>query len=132
MLEILFISEGKNCKTFLASRLPQNSLTVFVQTRYFFQRLVLLALLKSFPICNISPIIDQSNFFLFLREALIFWWMFEDYIIFLIWPAWVLCNFYLKQKQRFLVESFLENASFNSFHEGIWSITKALKNAGLN
>ena len=43
----------------------------------------------------------------------------EDYIIFFIWAAWVLFNLYLKQKQRFSVWSFNENASFISLHEAI-------------
>ena len=46
--------------------------------------------------------------------------LFLDYIIFLIWAAWILFNFYLKQKQR----CFTENVSLISFHEEIWSITK--------
>ena len=45
----------------------------------------------------------------------------EDRIIFFIWAAWALFNFYLKHKQRFLVWSFTENVSFISFHGGIWS-----------
>ena len=50
--------------------------------------------------------------------------VFEDNIIFLVWAAWVLFNFYLKQKQRFPVWKFTENASIISFYEGIWSIAK--------
>ena len=50
--------------------------------------------------------------------------VFEDSLIFLAWAAWVLLNFYLKQKQRFLVWKFTENATFISFHEGICSIAK--------
>ena len=45
----------------------------------------------------------------------------EDYNIFLIWAAWVLLNFYPKEKLRFTVWSFTEKASFFSFHGGIWS-----------
>ena len=92
----------------------------------------LAGLAQILPNMQYFPYHWSTYFFLFMREALIFWWVFEEYIIFLIWPAWVLCNFYLKQKQRFLVWSFTENTSFNSFHEGIWSITKVLRNAILN
>ena len=45
----------------------------------------------------------------------------EDCIVFLIWAAWTLLNFHLKQKRRFSVWSFTENASFISVHGGIWS-----------
>ena len=44
----------------------------------------------------------------------------EDCI--LIWAGWVLFSFYLKQKQRFSVWSFTENASFISFNAGIWYV----------
>ena len=44
----------------------------------------------------------------------------EDYIIFLIWTAWLLLDFYLKQKERHSV-TFTENVSFSPFHVGIWS-----------
>ena len=47
--------------------------------------------------------------------------MFEDCIVFIIWAAWAVFNFFLTQKQRFLVWSFSENVSFISFHGGIWS-----------
>ena len=42
----------------------------------------------------------------------------EQWNMFLIWTVQ---NFYLKQKQRFLVRSFTENVSFISFHKGIGS-----------
>ena len=51
--------------------------------------------------------------------------LFEDYIFILYLAAWILFNFHLKQKKSFSVWSFTENASFISFHEGIWSVTKA-------
>ena len=44
----------------------------------------------------------------------------EDSIIFLIWAAWILFDFYLKQKQGFSVWSFTENDFFIPFHGGIW------------
>ena len=44
--------------------------------------------------------------------------MLEDSIVFLIWAAWVLFIFNLKQKQQFSVWSFPENVSFISFHGG--------------
>ena len=50
--------------------------------------------------------------------------VFEDYIIFLVWAVWVLSNFYLKQKQRLPAWKFTQNASFISFHEGMWSVAK--------
>ena len=43
----------------------------------------------------------------------------EDCIIFLIWAAWLLFDFYLKQKQRFSV-TFTENVSFFPLHVEIW------------
>ena len=46
-------------------------------------------------------------------------------VTFLVWAACVLFNFYIKQKQKFSVWSFTENATFISFHEGICSVTKA-------
>ena len=45
----------------------------------------------------------------------------EGCIVFLIWSAWALPNFHLKQKQEFSVWNFTENASFISFHGGILS-----------
>ena len=48
--------------------------------------------------------------------------MLKDCIKLLIWADWVLFNFYLKQKQRFLVWRFVENASLISFHGDISSI----------
>ena len=53
--------------------------------------------------------------------------VFEDFIVFLIWAAWVVFNVYLKQKQRFSVWWFTENAASISFNEGIRSITKLTK-----
>ena len=44
----------------------------------------------------------------------------EDCIIFLIWLAWVLFNFYLEQKHRFSVCGFPEDSTFISFYVGIW------------
>ena len=84
------------------------------------------ALLRVFPIRNLFLIIDQCRFYFTSGiDPVILMKEFEDYIIFFIWEACFLFNFYLKQKQRFLVCSFTENAFFISFHEGIWSITKA-------
>ena len=40
----------------------------------------------------------------------------EDYIIFLVWVAWLLFDIYLKQKQRHSVWSLNENANFIYFH----------------
>lgn len=46
----------------------------------------------------------------------------EDCIVFFIWVTWFfLFKFYLTQKQLFSVRSFIENASFISFHWGIRS-----------
>ena len=113
MLEILFpsLKEGKNCKTFLASWLPQ--------------------------ICNIFPILPNTQHFpnrwsmqVFLtsgRGPDILIKVFEGYIILLILAGWLLFNFYLKQKQRFSVWSFTEIISTISFHEEISSITKNTK-----
>ena len=51
----------------------------------------------------------------------------EDRIIFLIWAALILFSFYFKQKQRFSVWSFTENAFFISFHEETWSRYSEIK-----
>ena len=45
----------------------------------------------------------------------------EDCIIFPNWAAWILLNFYLKQKQRFSVWNFTENANFILFDGRIFS-----------
>ena len=45
----------------------------------------------------------------------------EDCIAFLIWAAWVLLNFYLKQRQTFSVWNFTKNVSFISFYGRILS-----------
>ena len=76
-----------------------------------------------FPICKKILNLRSIQFFLtsgigtdiFLINVL------EDRIEFLTWAAWALFHFYLKQKQRFSVWSFTENASYISFHRGIWS-----------
>ena len=65
---------------------------------------------------NASPCSDSSQYAIIFSQLLINADFFtsgigpnvpmnvlEDYIIFLIWAAWVLFNFYLKQKQRFSV-----------------------------
>ena len=66
----------------------------------------------------------------------IFWNVLEDRTEFLTWAAWALFNFYVKQKQRFSVWTFTGNASFISFHRGIWSryseINKFKRNKGLS
>ena len=49
--------------------------------------------------------------------------VFKDWIIFFIWVAWVLLNFYLKQKQIFSLECYWEY-TFISFHRGIWVFTE--------
>ena len=43
-----------------------------------------------------------------------------------VWAAWVLFDFYLKQKQRFLVWDFTENANFTSFHPSGHRASKGL------
>ena len=77
-----------------------------------------------YAVCNnIFPIIDICRFFFIsaidpdiLRNVL------ENCIMFLIGAAWVLFNFYLKQKQRFLAWSYTENPSFLFFYERMRSI----------
>ena len=60
----------------------------------------------------------------------------EDCIVFLIWAAWVLLNFYLKQTQQFWAWGFTEDTSLISFHGGIWSryseISKLKTSKGLS
>ena len=51
----------------------------------------------------------------------------EDHIEFLTWAAWAMLNFYFKQKQRYSVWDFTDNASFISFHSGIWSRYSEIK-----
>ena len=55
----------------------------------------------------------------------------EDCIVFLIWTAWVLFNFYLKQKQSFPVWNFTRNVSIIFFHGGIWSRYSKINKFGL-
>ena len=45
----------------------------------------------------------------------------EGCITVFVWAAWFFFNFYLKQKQRYSIWSFTENANFNSFHGKILS-----------
>ena len=60
----------------------------------------------------------------------------EDCIVFLIWAAWVLLNFYLKQTQQFWAWGFTEDTSLISFPGGIWSryseISKLKTSKGLS
>ena len=53
--------------------------------------------------------------------------VFEGYVILLFLAGWLPFNFYLQQKQRFLIWSFTEMTSIISFHEGILSVTKSTK-----
>ena len=80
-------------------------------------------------LANTSFCSDSSQYAILSQSLvqidLIFWWKcLKTTFLFFIWTASVLFNFYLKQQQRFSVWSITENASFISFHEGIWSITK--------
>ena len=80
-----------------------------------------IALLGLFWICNnIFIIIDQCRFSTFGIGPDILMNLLE--IVF-VWGAWVLFNFYLKQKQRFSVWNFTENSNFISFHGRIFSFT---------
>ena len=114
MLEILFpsLKEGKNCKTFLALRLPPDMQHFSHSSQYatFYQSLVNADF-------GIGPDILIK--------------VFEGYIILLISTSWLLLNFYIKQKQRFLVWSITKITSFISSHEGISSITKNTKKCWL-
>ena len=84
-------------------------------------------------LANTSPCSDSSQYAVFSQSLVqisphILMKVFEKTTFsFFIWAAWVLFNFYLKQKQSFSVWSFTENASFISFYEGIWSITLSIK-----
>ena len=120
MLKILFrnLKEGKNCTIFFASRL---SPTTFGTNQTYS------------PTPRIAQILPNTQYLpnhwsmqIFFTSGIghdILMKVFEDFIIFLIWAAWVVFNVYLKQKQRFSVWWLTENASI-SFHNGIWSITK--------
>ena len=83
---------------------------------------------------NASFCSDSSKYAIFSQSLMIADFFFTSAIgpdilikvvTFLVWAACVLFNFYIKQKQKFSVWSFTENATFISFHEGIWSVTKA-------
>ena len=67
-----------------------------------------------------SRLLIKTNFFsgigLDLRMNVL-----EDCIIFLIWAAWALFNFYLIENKRFSVWSFTEDTSIISFQGGILS-----------
>ena len=45
----------------------------------------------------------------------------EDWILFLIWAAYILLNFDLNQKKRLPVWNLTKNASFIFFHGEVWS-----------
>ena len=108
------LKEGKNCNIFLELRLPPQIPQLYLgQTKLFRQHL---ALLKFFPLCNIFSIIVNLDFFFTSGIGPdILTKVFEYYIILLIWAAWVLFNFYLKQKQRFSVSNFTENTPSSPF-----------------
>ena len=111
-------NEGKNCKSFVGFSSPQapnciwNKPNLFVNTSFcsdfsqyaivFYQSLINAVLLTP----ERGPDVQVN--------------VLEDYIIFLIWTAWLLLDFYLKQKERHSV-TFTENVSFSPFHVGIWS-----------
>ena len=111
-------NEGKNCKSFVGFSSPQapnciwNKPNLFVNTSFcsdfsqyaivFYQSLINAVLLTPERGSDV-----QVN-------------VLEDYIIFLVWTAWLLLDFYLKQKERHSV-TFTENVSFSPFHVGIWS-----------
>ena len=110
-------NEGKNCKSFVGFSSPQapnciwNKPNLFVNTSFcsdfsqyaivFYQSLINAVLLTT----------ERGS------DVLVN--VLEDYIIFLIWTAWLLLDFYLKQKERHSV-TFTENVSFSPFHVGIW------------
>ena len=98
--------------------LTENTQLYLVQTKLAYQRLVLL---RFFQICNIFPIIDDCRF---LSTSAIGPDILMKVVTFLVWAGFVLFNFILS-KNKFSVWSFTESASFISFHEGIWSVTKA-------
>ena len=91
-----------------------------------------------FPICKkkFEFLINSDFFYLWDRHWYFLINVLEDCIEFLTWAARALFNFYLKQKQRFSVRSFIENASFISFHRRIWSryseINKFKRSKGLS
>ena len=111
----------KSAKIFLVLHSPQTALLHLEQTKLVH---IHFALLGFFPICNnIIPIIDQCRFFYFWDRP----WYSDEWdrrlycTTFIPWTAWILLNFYLKQKQRFSAWSLTENTSLVSFHRGIWS-----------
>ena len=66
------------------------------------------------------PIIGQCRFFKFWNRPWYLMNVLGDWIIFLIWVAWVLLNFIFR-KNRLSFWSLTEKASLISFHGGIWS-----------
>ena len=121
MLKILFPSEEKNFKIFLASRFPPDLPTVFGTNQTFF------------PTPPFAQILPNMQYFpnhwsmeIFFTAGIgpdIMMNVFEDYTIFLICTAWVLFNFYFKQKQRF-------------FKSGVWlrmpPLSPSMKEFGIN
>ena len=76
---------------------PREAPTVFGTNQLCYQCLDLLGF---FSVCNIFPIIDLCSFFTSEIGPDIPMNVLEDCIILLIWAAWCLFNFYLKQNQR--------------------------------
>ena len=119
MLQILFpsLNEGKNYKIFLGLQLPQDSNCIWNKTYFPMPCFAwVLPNMKYFP--------NHRSLQIFFTSAIgpdILMNVLEDYIILLLWTAWVLFDFYREQKQRFSVYSFTNYASFISFHEGLWS-----------
>ena len=74
-----------------------------------------------FPICNIFPILSNAYFFTSGIGPDILMKVFEDYIISLIWAAWVLFNFISKTKVSSLELLLKIPPSFPSMKEfGQW------------
>ena len=126
MLEILFpsLKKGKKCTIFLGLGLSPDPPTVLGAK--LFEKTLLSSDTSQYAVFFRS-LVKVDFFFTSGIGPVVLMKVFKEYIIFLIWAAWVLFNFYLKQKQILSVWRFTENASFISFHKEIWSIPKDKK-----
>ena len=118
-------NEGKNYKILLGVVPPSRSPNcIWKKSHLIIQHLAYtftyIAYTSRYAI-NISWNIGQCRFFVASGiDHGILIDLFEDCAVYLIWTAWVLFDFYLKQKQMFSVWSYSNNVSFISFHGAIW------------
>ena len=111
---------SKICKIYLVSWLPQTPTCIWDKPNLFTKTSLCL---DSSQFATFYQSLVNGDFF--FTSVMFSWeWLKATFYSLFGQPGFCL-NFYLKQKQKFPVWKFTENASFISFHEGIWSIAKA-------